>query len=74
MLVHVAPGHGVCIAAATVAEHYNGDGVVFRPIADLAPFPLLVLTGPGRQRSAIDAFAALCATVATEQGARHGNP
>jgi DNA-binding transcriptional LysR family regulator len=32
-------GHGVCIAAATLAEHYSGTDVVFRPVADLPPLP-----------------------------------
>ncbi len=66
MLVHVALGHGVCIAAATVADHYHRPDVVFRPIGDLPPFPLLLLTATGRQRTAVEAFAALSATVARE--------
>lgn len=70
MLVHVALGHGVCIAAATVAEHYNGADVVFRPISDLPPFPLLLLTSRGKTRSDVEAFATLSTTVAREQAAR----
>ena len=66
MLVHVALGHGVCIAAATVTDHYLRPDVVFRPIGDLPPFPLLLLTATGRQRTAVEAFAALSATVARE--------
>jgi DNA-binding transcriptional LysR family regulator len=66
MLVHVALGHGVCIAAATVTDHYLRPDVVFRPIGDLPPLPLLLLTATGRQRTAVEAFAALSATVARE--------
>jgi DNA-binding transcriptional LysR family regulator len=70
MLVHVGLGHGVCIAAATVADHHHGSDVVFRPITDLPPFPLLLLTSVGRQRADVDAFAALSIAVAQEQAAR----
>jgi DNA-binding transcriptional LysR family regulator len=70
MLVHVGLGHGVCIAAATVADHHHGSDVVFRPITDLPPFPLLLLTSAGRQRDDVDAFAALSIAVAQEQAAR----
>jgi DNA-binding transcriptional LysR family regulator len=66
MLVHVALGHAVCIAAATVAEHHSGTDVVFRPITDLAPFPLLLLTTTGPRRPEIDAFIELCHAVARE--------
>jgi DNA-binding transcriptional LysR family regulator len=69
MLVHVGLGHGVCIAAATVADHHHGSDVVFRPITDLPPFPLLLLTSAGRQRADVDAFAALSIAVAREQAA-----
>ncbi len=67
MLVHVGLGHGVCIAAATVADHYQGSDVVFRPIADLPPLPLLLITAIGRKRPDVDAFAQLSSTVAQEQ-------
>jgi len=70
MLVHVALGHGVCIAAATISDHYHRPDVVFRPISDLAPLPLLLLTTRGRQRPAVAAFAALSATVANELTSR----
>jgi DNA-binding transcriptional LysR family regulator len=70
MLVHVGLGHGVCIAAATVADHHHSADVVFRPITDLPPLPLLLLTPAGRQRDDIDAFTALSIAVAQEQTAR----
>lgn len=66
MLVHVALGHGVCIAAATIVDHHDPADVVFRPIADLPPFPLLLLTPPGPRRPDVDAFCALSAAVAVE--------
>jgi DNA-binding transcriptional LysR family regulator len=70
MLVHVALGHGICIAAATVADHYHRPDVVFRPIADLPPFPLLLLTATGRHRPDVEAFTTLAATVANELSSR----
>ena len=72
MLVHVALGHGVCIAAATLAEHYSGTDVVFRPVADLPPLPLLLVSNAGPQRPDVHAFAELSATVASEQARRAG--
>lgn len=69
MLVHVALGHGVCIAAATIADHHRAD-VVFRPIADLPPLPLLLLTAPGPRRPDVGAFCELGAAVAAELTAR----
>jgi DNA-binding transcriptional LysR family regulator len=74
MLVHVALGHGVCIAAATIADHHRAD-VVFRPIADLPPLPLLLLTAPGPRRPDVGAFCELGAAVAAELTARRpGSP
>jgi len=66
MLVHVALGHGICIAAATVADHYHGPDVVFRPISDLPPFPLLLAMPNGRRRPDVDAFVRLSNRVAAE--------
>lgn len=66
MLVHVALGHGVCIAAATVADHYRGPDVVFRPISDLPPFPLLLVTATGPRRPDVTAFVRLSGSVASE--------
>jgi hypothetical protein len=45
--------------------------VVLRPISDLPPFPLLLLTTTGRQRPDVEAFATLSATVANELNTRH---
>jgi DNA-binding transcriptional LysR family regulator len=66
MLVHVALGHGICIAAATVADHYSGPDVVFRPISDLPPFPLLLVTSTGPQRVDVASFVRLSHRVAAE--------
>ncbi len=74
MLVHVALGHGVCIAAATIADHHDRPDVVFRPIADLPPLPLLLLTVPGPHRADVDAFCALSAVVAAELTTRRPRP
>ena len=69
MLVHVALGHGVCIAAATIADHHRPE-VVFRPVADLAPLPLLLLTAPGPHRADVAAFCELSVAVAEELAGR----
>jgi hypothetical protein len=45
--------------------------VVFRPISDLPPFPLLLLTAAGRQRRDVEAFATLSTTVANALNSRH---
>jgi DNA-binding transcriptional LysR family regulator len=70
MLVHVALGHGICIAAATVAEHHRDADVVFRPVADLPPLPLLLLTATGPRRPEVEAFAELSTRVARELAGR----
>ena len=68
MLVHVALGHGVCIAAATIADHYRGPDVVFRPIADLPALPLLLVTLSGPRRADVASFLRLSERVAQEMG------
>ncbi len=69
MLEHVALGHAVCIAASTVESHYRRPDVVFRPIIDLEPIPLYLVTASPPTPSA-RLFVDVAADVTRERATR----
>ena len=50
--------------SVVVADHYRGPDVAFRPISDLPPFPLLLVSPTGPRRADVAAFIQLSTQVA----------